>query len=37
VGHPRRAEGAVGRRTLYITARTTLYRVAMPIAGIEGR
>lgn len=31
------AFGGTDRRTLYITARTTLYRVAMPIAGIEGR
>lgn len=31
------AFGGADRRTLYITARTTLYRVSMPIAGIEGR
>ncbi len=31
------AFGGADRRTLYITARTTLYRVAMPIPGIEGR
>lgn len=31
------AFGGADRRTLYITARTGLYRVAMPIPGIEGR
>jgi len=31
------AFGDDDRRTLYVTARTTLYRVRMPIAGIEGR
>ncbi len=29
--------GSADRRTLYITARTALYRARMPIAGLAGR